>query len=83
MYNYLDYPLKHCPFCGSKAKRTGGSFGGVVVKICRCSNNECIASFKSVDYDVWNTRPSFVDSELTTTASVVWLRYEGNYIKED
>lgn len=67
-YNLINHPLKHCPFCGSKAKRTGGSIGDVTIKHCRCSNDNCIASRCSVDYDVWNTRPLARDANRTTVA---------------
>lgn len=71
-YNWFEHPLKHCPFCAAKAKRTGGSLGGVVIKSCRCSNDECIASRCSIDYDVWNSRPSAKESNRTTRAVFDW-----------
>lgn len=65
--NYATTPLKHCPFCGSKAKRTGGTLGDITITSCRCSNIDCIASFKSVDYSVWNTRIDKNVADSTTT----------------
>lgn len=67
MHNIYNAPLKHCPFCGSVARRTGGTVGSITITSCRCSNSDCIASFKSVDYEVWNTRAKKRVANATTT----------------
>lgn len=71
-YSYSDHPLKHCPFCGSVAKRTGGTVGDITIKVCRCSNDNCICSFKSVSFDEWNNRVPARDSNKTTKAIWSW-----------
>lgn len=71
-YGYRDHPLKHCPFCGSKASRTGGILGGIVIKQCRCSNDDCLASRCSTDFDTWNNRPSAREANKTTKALYEW-----------
>ena len=71
----MNKPLKLCPFCKSVAKRTGGTIGDITINSCRCSNRECIASFTSVDYDVWNTRPE--GTEQTTVLK--WLDDEDTW----
>jgi hypothetical protein len=48
--------LKACPFCGSHADGLRDTAHLVVIHIARCANRDCIASFKSVDAEVWNTR---------------------------
>lgn len=65
--SWLDNLLKHCPFCGSVAQRTGGVVGNITINTCRCSNNDCIASFKSMDHDVWTTR---ADERLANSTTV-------------
>jgi hypothetical protein len=58
-YHYETKPvfLLPCPFCGAKAEK--------LIKLVydtdmwsntRCTNNECIASFKSVPHKIWDTR---------------------------
>lgn len=48
--------LLPCPFCWSAAKRTGGYAAGITIRTARCSNDDCLASFKSVDDEIWNRR---------------------------
>lgn len=47
---------KSCPFCSSKADGVRWYDESVNVTSVRCSKKDCIASFKSVELDVWNTR---------------------------
>lgn len=48
--------LKPCPFCGSKAHDAGSMVTSIDISSVRCSNSDCLASFKSVDAEVWNRR---------------------------
>lgn len=52
----MNKKLKRCPFCGSKACDAGGTVQSIAISVVRCSNADCLASFKSVDAEVWNTR---------------------------
>jgi hypothetical protein len=47
---------KNCPFCGSKADGVRWFDESVNVTSVCCSNKDCIASFKSVELEVWNSR---------------------------
>lgn len=76
-YNWIEQPLKHCPFCASKARRTGGCVGGIAVRLCRCSNDDCIASRCSVDYDVWNNRPSAREANKMSKGVFDWGKVVG------
>lgn len=71
MIKNIAAPLKHCPFCGSKAKRTGGTMEGAVITSCRCSNDDCLCSRCSVDYEVWNNRVPAREANKTTKPE--WL----------
>lgn len=51
---------KPCPFCASAAKNVGGWTRDMKVDAVTCSKDGCIASFKSVSPEVWNTRPGEV-----------------------
>lgn len=51
---------KPCPFCASAAKDVGGWTRDTKVEAVTCSKDGCIASFKSVSPEVWNTRPGEV-----------------------
>ena len=74
MIDYLQFPLKHCPFCGSKAYRCGGVIGGIVIKQCRCSNNKCLAARSSVEFEIWNNRPSAKEANKTTVGAYEWQK---------
>lgn len=78
----MNTPLKHCPFCGSVAERTGGSYGGVTIDTARCSNRDCIASFKSVDSVIWNRRVDQKVSDVTTTEQWVETRYWNGFCEK-
>lgn len=52
----MNKKLKRCPFCGSGAQDAGGTVQSITISVVRCSNADCLASFKSVDAEVWNTR---------------------------
>jgi hypothetical protein len=55
---------KACPFCGSKADAVRWWDGSLDITAVRCSNRECLASFKSVDRDVWNTRATIPEADF-------------------
>lgn len=60
-YEDLAQNLKDCPFCGSKPDRifiiVAKSFiNDAAWSNTKCSNRECLCSFKSVDAKIWNTR---------------------------
>lgn len=69
----MSAELKMCPFCGSDAEQTGGYAGGVTIRTARCSNRDCIASFKSVDVEVWNRR-AFMEIVPSGAAPSAWRR---------
>jgi len=51
--------LKSCPFCGSNAEKLIKLYGTDMFSNTKCTNKECIASFKSVPHKIWNTRYTY------------------------
>lgn len=61
-YEELADELKICPFCGSPAEKIYAFLkrkdDTPLWSNTKCSNKECLCSFKSVDAKVWNKRYS-------------------------
>lgn len=73
--------LKPCAFCASPAKDVGGWARDTKVDAVTCSKDGCIASFKSVSVDVWNTRPGAPVREVKADAAL--LAFEDSVRAED